>query len=424
MYDQLENIPRAEQAEDEKFAHTFHVCVAASCLSLQSDKVLGALREHAAGEQTDHRCRVKGVGCMGLCSRGPLVSVSHRKEPEDRTVYANVSPEQAPALVEAARERGVVPELLCDTGIPFFRRQKKIVLANCGIINPERIEEYIAASGYQALLTVLTEMTPGEVIDEVVRSGLRGRGGGGYSTGLKWKSVAKAGQRRKKYVLCNGDEGDPGAFMDRSVLESDPHRVIEGMVIAGYAVGACEGYLYVRGEYPLAVERLHKAIHQAQRLGILGDKVCGTRFSFNVDIRIGAGAFVCGEETALIASVEGRRATPRSRPPYPAEFGLWNEPTLINNVETFANIAPIIRNGSSWYAAIGTKESTGTKVFALAGSVHNTGLIEVPMGISFQEIVSDIGGGIANGRQAKAVADGRAVRRVHSGKIFRNGDRL
>ena len=274
------------------------------------------------------------------------------------------------------------------------------------MINPERIEEYVAAGGYQALLDVLTDMAPSEVIDAVVRSGLRGRGGGGYPTGLKWRAVAKADAHKSKYVICNGDEGDPGAFMDRSVLESDPHRVIEGMIIAGYAVGAREGYMYIRGEYPLAVARLNKAIHQARHLGILGDKVCGTTFGFNIDIRIGAGAYVCGEETALIASIEGRRGTPRPRPPFPAEYGLWNEPTLLNNVETFANIAPIIRHGSSWYAAIGTEKSPGTKVFALAGSIANSGVIEVPMGISFQEIISDIGGGTTNGRQAKAVQTG------------------
>ncbi len=406
MYDQLKKISLAEQAEDEKFDHTIHVCAAASCLSLRSDKVLVALEQQIDSQQAGHCCRVKSVGCLGLCSGGPLVSVSHKDASQSTVVYKKVAPEHAPALVKAACEQDVVADLVCRTDVPFFRRQKKIVLENCGYINPERVEEYIAAGGYQTLLDVLTEMAPDGVIDEVVRSGLRGRGGGGYPTGLKWRAVAKADAHKIKYVICNGDEGDPGAFMDRSVMESDPHRVIEGMVIAGYAVGAREGYIYVRGEYPLAIDRLHKAIHQARRLGVLGDKVCATTFGFNIDIRIGAGAFVCGEETALIASIEGRRGTPRPRPPYPAECGLWNEPTLINNVETFANIAPIIRNGSSWYAAIGTEKSKGTKVFALAGSINNSGLIEVPMGISFQEILYEIGGGISNDRQAKAVQTG------------------
>ena len=406
MYDQLEKISMAEQAEEKKCVHTFHVCTASSCLFLHSDKVLTALEQQIDSQAAGHRCRVKSVGCMGLCSGGPLVSVSHGNEPQNRTVYKKVAPEHAPALVKAAGEQDIVAPLVCSTDVPFFQRQKKIVLENCGNINPERIEEYVSAGGYRALLDVLTKMAPGGVIDEVVRSGLRGRGGGGYPTGLKWRAVAKAAAHKSKYVICNGDEGDPGAFMDRSVLESDPHRVIEGMIIAGYAVGAREGYMYIRGEYPLAVDRLNKAIHQARRLGILGDRVCGTTFGFNIDIRIGAGAYVCGEETALIASIEGRRGTPRPRPPFPAEYGLWKEPTLINNVETFANIAPIIRNGSSWYAAIGTEKSPGTKVFALAGSITNSGVIEVPMGISFQEIISDIGGGIPDGRRAKAVQTG------------------
>ena len=271
--------------------------------------------------------------------------------------------------------------MLCPTDVPFFQRQKKIVLENSGAIDPERIEEYIAASGYSALVQVLTEMMPAQVIEQVVKSGLRGRGGAGYPTGLKWSTVSKA-VGTKKYVICNADEGDPGAFMDRSVLESDPHRVLEGMLIAAYAVGASEGYIYVRAEYPLAIKRLKVAIRQAERIGLLGADICGTRFSFRIDLRLGAGAFVCGEETALIASVEGKRGTPRPRPPYPAQEGLLGQPTLINNVETFANIPPIIRNGGDWYAAIGTEKSKGTKVFALAGRVQNTGLVEVPMGIT------------------------------------------
>jgi bidirectional [NiFe] hydrogenase diaphorase subunit len=295
---------------------------------------------------------------------------------------------------------------VCPTDVPFFQRQKKIVLENSGVVDPERIEDYIASNGYSAMMRVLGEMTPAQVIEEIVKSGLRGRGGAGYPTGLKWSTVSKAAARKVKYAICNADEGDPGAFMDRSVLESDPHRVIEGMIIAAYAVGASEGFIYVRAEYPLAIKRLRTAIRQAERLGLLGHNICGTRFSFGVDLRLGAGAFVCGEETALIASVEGKRGTPRPRPPYPAQEGLFGEPTLINNVETYANVAPIIRNGGEWYAKIGTEKSKGTKVFALAGRVENTGLVEVPMGITLREIVYEIGGGIPEGRNYKAVQTG------------------
>jgi bidirectional [NiFe] hydrogenase diaphorase subunit len=279
------------------------------------------------------------------------------------------------------------------------------VLENSGRVDPEKIEDYIAASGYEGLLKALTEFSPGEVIEQVLRSGLRGRGGAGYPTGLKWSMVSKVDSHRK-HVICNGDEGDPGAFMDRSVLEGDPHRVLEGMAIAGYAIGASHGYIYVRAEYPLAIKNLKTAIRQAQHLGLLGPNIFGTTFSFNIDLRLGAGAFVCGEETALIASIEGRRGAPRPRPPYPAEEGLWGEPTLINNVETFANIAPIMRNGGDWFARIGTEKSKGTKVFALAGRVANTGLIEVPMGITLREIIYEIGGGIPDGRRFKAVQTG------------------
>ena len=273
------------------------------------------------------------------------------------------------------------------------------------MIDPERIEDYIAVEGYTALIKAVTEMSPREVIEQVTKSGLRGRGGAGYPTGLKWSTVAKS-VGPQKYVICNADEGDPGAFMDRSVLESDPHRILEGMLIAAYAVGASEGYIYVRAEYPLAIKRLRNAIRQAERAGLLGANICGTRFSLRLDLRLGAGAFVCGEETALIASVEGKRGTPRPRPPYPAMEGLFGQPTLINNVETFANIAPILRKGGEWYAQIGTEKSKGTKVFALAGSVQNTGLVEVPMGISLREMVFEIGGGVPEGRKFKAVQTG------------------
>jgi NADH:ubiquinone oxidoreductase subunit F (NADH-binding)/Pyruvate/2-oxoacid:ferredoxin oxidoreductase delta subunit len=289
--------------------------------------------------------------------------------------------------------------------IPFFARQKKVVLENCGQIDPEKIEEYIAVGGYEALAKVLTQMTPEEVIFEVSRSGLRGRGGAGFPTGKKWQAVREA-KGNPKYVICNGDEGDPGAFMDRAILEGDPHSVLEGMAIAAYAVGAEKGYIYVRAEYPLAVKRLEVAIAQARKLGLLGTRIFDTDFSFDVELRIGAGAFVCGEETALIASIEGRRGEPRPRPPYPATSGLFGKPTLINNVETFANIRHIILKGADWFSGMGTATSKGTKVFALAGQVKNTGLVEVPMGITLRELIFEVGGGVPAGRKFKAVQIG------------------
>ncbi len=406
MLEQLERITAKEHAAASQYDHTLHVCVAASCLSSQSDKVLETLEQEIKASGRSKQCQAKGVGCMGLCSRGPLVSVEHKDHPAETVLYQHITPENAPSLVQALAAGQPAAEHICPTDTPFFQRQTKIVLENSGRIDPERIEEYVAVGGYGALLKAVTEMSPAEVVDEVIRSGLRGRGGGGYPTGLKWVTVSKADARQRKYVICNADEGDPGAFMDRSVLESDPHRILEGMAIAGYAVGADKGYIYVRGEYPLAVARLKKAIIQARKLGVLGSGVCGTTFNFQIEIRLGAGAFVCGEETALIASVEGKRGQPRPRPPYPAEFGLWGEPTLINNVETFANVAPIIRNGGDWYASLGTAKSKGTKVFALAGSIVNTGLIEVPMGIPLREIIYDIGGGIPGGHQVKAIQTG------------------
>jgi bidirectional [NiFe] hydrogenase diaphorase subunit len=336
---------------------------------------------------------------MGLCSAGPLVSVETEGQ-----LFANVTPEDAPELVRSI-DTGTADLQRCPTEVPFFQRQQKIVLENSGKIDPERIEDYISNDGYRALVTAITEMTPPEIVALMVKSGLRGRGGAGYPTGLKWSTVSKTGEQTK-YVICNADEGDPGAFMDRAVLESDPHRVLEGMAIAAYAVGAQNGFIYVRAEYPLAVKHLKTAIKQAERLGLLGNNICNSRFSFHVDIRLGAGAFVCGEETALIASIEGKRGAPRPRPPYPAQEGLWNCPTLINNVETFANVAPIVRNGAEWFASIGTEKSKGTKVFALAGRVANTGLIEVPMGITLREIILEIGGGIPDGKHYKAVQTG------------------
>jgi bidirectional [NiFe] hydrogenase diaphorase subunit len=320
-------------------------------------------------------------------------------------LYESVTPELAPRIVATLTENASPPEQLLDQHTPFFTRQVRIVTANAGRVDPERIEDYLSVGGYEALNKVVTSSTPQEVVAEVTRSGLRGRGGAGFPTGVKWGLVARA-QSEQKYVICNGDEGDPGAYMDRAVMEGDPHRVLEGMAIAAYAVGADQGFIYVRGEYPVAIRRLQRAIRQAERQGVLGGRIFDTPFQFRVDIRIGGGAFVCGEETALIASIEGGRGLPHPRPPYPAQAGLWSKPTLINNVETFANIAPIVLHGGAWYAEYGTDRSRGTKVFALAGKVNNTGLIEVPLGISVREIVEQIGGGVADDRQFKAIQTG------------------
>ncbi|HLZ59922.1 MAG TPA: hypothetical protein VKR06_23485 [Ktedonosporobacter sp.] len=321
-----------------------------------------------------------------------------------QTLYQSATPDDAPAIIESLGGPPV-PRLTCPTNRPFFTQQTKIVLANSGEIDPERLEDYIAVGGYQQLAHVLSDLTPAEVIDQISRSGLRGRGGAGYPTGLKWGTVAKASGPRK-FVICNADEGDPGAFMDRSVLESDPHRVLEGMAIGAYAVGASVGYIYIRAEYPLAIKRLQTAIRQAERAQLLGNSILGTSFSLHIHIRLGAGAYVCGEETALIASIEGKRGQPRPRPPYPAVSGLWHAPTLINNVETYANIAPIIEHGPAWFAGIGTERSHGTKVFALAGKIVNTGLIEVPMGSTLRTIIHEIGEGIPLGHRFKAVQTG------------------
>jgi bidirectional [NiFe] hydrogenase diaphorase subunit len=395
--EELRQIAEQERTAQQRYQHHVCVCIAAGCLSSGADQVRDALKKEVAESGMQNEVQVKGVGCMGLCSAGPLVS-------SDGEMIAAVTPEGASAIIQNL-DTGAPNANTCDPAAPFFARQKKIVLENSGVIDPERIEDYIAHDGYIALVNAIMERTPADVIADIKASGLRGRGGAGYPTGLKWSTVAKTGERQK-YVICNADEGDPGAFMDRAVLESDPHRVLEGMAIAAFAVGAQKGFIYVRAEYPLAVKHLKGAIKQAEKLGLLGNNICGTGFSFNVDLRLGAGAFVCGEETALIASIEGRRGTPRPRPPYPAESGLWDCPTLINNVETFANVAPILRKGPEWFSAIGTEKSKGTKVFALAGRVANTGLIEVPMGITLHEIIEDIGGGIPEGKKFKAVQTG------------------
>ena len=397
--EELHDIAKIEKDKLQGFKHRVHVCVAAGCLSCQSGLVKEALEKEVARRGLESWVLVKGVGCLGLCTAGPMVVI----EP-DGVRYQEVAVSDVSDILEALGGEPV-SRLDCSAHLPFFARQEKIVLENCGRIDPESIEDYIAEGGYEALYNSLRMMTPAGVIEQISKSGLRGRGGAGFPTGLKWTAVSKT-KNNVKFVVCNADEGDPGAFMDRSVLESDPHRVLEGMAIAGLAVGAHYGFVYVRAEYPLAVKRIRTAIARAERLGLLGRNIFNTTFSFEVNVRLGAGAFVCGEETALMASIEGRRGSPRPKPPFPAELGLWGYPTLINNVETFANVPPIIQKGGSWFASIGVDKSKGTKVFALAGRVKNTGLIEAPMGTTLREIIFDIGGGITGGRKFKAILTG------------------
>ncbi|MCG9967219.1 NADH-quinone oxidoreductase subunit NuoF [Pelotomaculum terephthalicicum JT] len=388
------------------------VCAGSGCVLSGCQTVKEALLEGIKKQQLENEIQVIETGCMGLCDLGPRLIIY----PEG-VVYCRVTAEDAEEIVSEHLLKGRIVERLVYRDpetkkpiplmkdFPFLSKQTKIALRNAGFINPEDIEEYIASEGYSALAKALSTMSPEEVIAELKKSGLRGRGGAGFPTGLKWEFTAKA-NAAQKYVVCNGDEGDPGAFMDRSVLEGDPHSIIEAMTIAGYAVGASKGYVYVRAEYPLAVERLRQAISQAHEYGLLGESILGTGFAFDLNVRVGAGAFVCGEETALLASIEGRRGEPRPRPPFPANEGLWGKPTLLNNVETYASIPPIILKGGDWYASRGTEKSKGTKVFALTGKVNNTGLIEVPMGIPLGEIVYDIGGGIIGGKKFKAAQTG------------------
>ena len=386
------------------------VCQGTGCTSSKSPQILENFKK-IIKEKGIQNVRVIKTGCFGLCAKGPIVII----RPED-TFYAQVTPEDCEEIIQSHIVEGkLVDRLLCKDidgtkvtkldDLTFYKKQKRIALKNCGVINPEDIDEYIAFDGYRALARVLIEMNPDEVIDTIDKSGLRGRGGAGFPTGKKWRATKDA-KGDRKYVVCNADEGDPGAFMDRSILEGDPHAVLEAMEIAGFAVGAEKGYIYVRAEYPIAVHRLQIAIDQAREYGILGKNIFGTKFNFDIEIRLGAGAFVCGEETALLESIEGRRGQPRVKPPYPAQSGLWGCPTLINNVETYANIAQIILKGADWYSSIGTATSKGTKVFALGGNVNNVGLVEVPMGTTLREIVFDIGGGIPNGREFKAAQTG------------------
>lgn len=398
-------------SEKQYRAHVL-VCAGAGCVSCGCKDVADALQGEVDRLGLTDEIKIVMTGCMGSCNLGPVMAVV----PEG-VFYERLTPEGAKRIAEEHLLKGrVVEEFLhkAETGdghyrrmedLPYFKLQKKIVLRNCGVVDPGKIEEYIARDGYSALAKVLGDMTPQQVIDEVKKSGLRGRGGGGFPTGLKWQFTRDA-QGEQKFVLCNADEGDPGAFMDRSVLEGDPHALIEAMIIAGYAIGAHQGYVYVRAEYPLAIERLSRAIDQAREMGFLSGDIMGTGFGFDLDIRIGAGAFVCGEETALIASIEGKRGEPRPRPPFPAISGLWECPTLLNNVETYANITWIILNGAEAFAMIGNENSKGTKVFALAGQVNNTGLVEVPMGMTLGDLVFDIGGGVRGGGKFKAAQAG------------------
>ena len=394
------------------YRSTVLVCGGTGCTSSHSDKIIEKLNEELKAKDLDKEVNVIRTGCFGLCALGPIMVVY----PEG-SFYSMVKAEDVPEIVEEHLLKGrIVTRLLYQETVQedtikslketqFYAKQKRVALRNCGVINPEVIDEYIAMDGYAALGKVLTEMTPQEVIDTILASGLRGRGGGGFPTGRKWMFAA-ANQADQKYVCCNADEGDPGAFMDRSVLEGDPHAVLEAMAIAGYAIGASQGYIYVRAEYPIAVERLKIAIDQAHEYGLLGDNIFGTDFCFDIHIRLGAGAFVCGEETALLTSIEGNRGEPRPRPPFPAVKGLYGKPSIINNVETYANIPQIILKGAEWFASMGTEKSKGTKVFALGGKINNTGLVEIPMGTTLREIVYEIGGGIPNGREFKAAQTG------------------
>ena len=388
------------------------VCGGTGCTSSGSPRLIELFEEQIAKAGLDKEIKVVRTGCFGLCEMGPVVIVY----PEG-AFYARVKEENVEEIVQEHLVKGrIVQHLLHHESsgeevevslneIEFYKKQKRVALRNCGVIDPEKIEEYIAFDGYRALAKALTEMTQQEVIDEILKSGLRGRGGAGFPTGRKWQFTHDA-VGDKKYVACNADEGDPGAFMDRSVLEGDPHAVLEAMAIAGYAVGADQGYIYCRAEYPIAVKRLEIAISQARAMGLLGENIFDTGFNFDIEVRLGAGAFVCGEETALMASIEGFRGEPRTRPPFPAVKVLFGKPTLLNNVETYANVAQIILNGADWFASMGTERSKGTKVFALGGKINNTGLVEIPMGTSLREVIYDIGGGIPNGKKFKAAQTG------------------
>ena len=387
------------------------ICGGTACFSGGGDKIVEAFHEELKAQGLDSTVQVVTTGCLGFCEQGPIVKILPQG-----TFYVQVKAEDVKEIVAEHLVKGRVVQRLCydpeqakklvaEANIPFYQKQYRIVLRNCGVIDPEKIEDYIARDGYKAIEKVLFEMTPEQVVDEMLKSGLRGRGGAGFPTGMKWK-FAQQQPKGQKYMVCNADEGDPGAYMDRSTLEGDPHSILEAMIIAGYAIGATKGFIYIRAEYPLAIHRLQVAIKQASELGLLGKDILGSGFDFEIELRFGAGAFVCGEETALLQSIEGNRGMPRPRPPFPAVKGLWGRPTVINNVETLANIPVIINKGAEWFSKIGTATTKGTKVFALTGKVNNSGLIEVPMGTTLREIIFDIGGGIRGGHQFKAAQTG------------------
>ncbi len=387
------------------------VCGGTACCSSGGTTVVETFKKELEAAGLKDKVQVVVTGCLGFCEQGPIVKILPQG-----TFYVQVKPEDVKEIVAEHLVKGRVVQRLCydpeqakklvaEANIPFYQKQYRIVLRNCGIIDPEKIEDYIARDGYKAIEKVLFEMTPEQVVEEILKSGLRGRGGAGFPTGMKWK-FAQQQPKGQKYMVCNADEGDPGAYMDRSTLEGDPHSILEAMTIAGYAIGASKGFIYIRAEYPLAIERLQIAIKQAHELGLLGEDILGSGFSFDIELRFGAGAFVCGEETALLQSIEGNRGMPKPRPPFPAVKGLWGRPTVINNVETLANIPVIINKGADWFNKIGTATTKGTKVFALTGKVNNSGLIEVPMGTTLREIIFDIGGGIRGGHQFKAAQTG------------------
>jgi len=402
--EELQAMARQEQDKRSAYRCRLLVCYSTPCLSSGAEGVYKALAQAVKERNLDAEVDVTRTGCVGPCSRGPLVTV--RIPGREDVIYEHVTPELVVQILERhVMGNEVIADNVLPHDIPFFTKQLKVVLANSANIDPESLESYVGLGGFTAFFKVLEEMTPEQVVEEIKKSGLRGRGGGGFPTGLKWDMVRKA-KGEKKYIVANGDEGDPGAYMDRTTMESDPFLVLEGMSIAAYAVGADQGYIYVRAEYPLAAERLARAIKKAEKAEILGNRIFGSSFNFRVDIRFGAGAFVCGEETGLLTSIMGRRGQPYPRPPFPANSGLWGCPTLINNVETYGNIAPIINRGGDWYAGIGTEKSKGTKIFALAGEINNTGLIEVPMGITLREVVYEIGGGIPKGAGFKAAQTG------------------
>ena len=387
------------------------VCGGTACCSGGGDKIVEAFARELESAGLKEKVQVVATGCLGFCEQGPIVKILPQG-----TFYVQVREDDVKEIVAEHLVKGRVVQRLCydpeqanklvaEANIPFYQKQYRIVLRNCGVIDPEKIEDYIARDGYKAIEKVLFEMTPEQVVEEMLKSGLRGRGGAGFPTGMKWK-FAQQQPKGQKYMVCNADEGDPGAYMDRSTLEGDPHSILEAMTIAGYAIGASKGFIYIRAEYPLAIHRLQVAIGQAHDLGLLGDDILGSGFSFDIELRFGAGAFVCGEETALLQSIEGNRGMPKPRPPFPAVKGLWGRPTVINNVETLANIPVIINKGAEWFSKIGTATTKGTKVFALTGKVNNSGLIEVPMGTTLREIIFDIGGGIRGGHQFKAAQTG------------------